>query len=393
MIMEHNRQVRVLWLVWGYPHKNDPYNGTFLKVQAEALNRLGVHIDICAPTPWVPPLFEYMKPKWLRYKRLPRHEFVNGIDIYRPRYITTPKQLLWGWPHIEIFRAASQYGYLKSEIIHAHFAIPLGAAALFLANKWNVRTILTLHGGDVNILPHSNSRNKQLFHRVIVNTDMVIAVSNPLSKETEVLTGVRPTVLPIGVNLDAYNRLPPKNVARNQLGLPLESFIITYIGSISKAKGITELVDALKALNNENVRCLLVGEGDLFNEIDSLPCAIAVGAKPHNTIPLYLAASDLFVLPSHSEGMPTVLIEAGAASVPIIATRVGGIPELLDEDRGILIEPYSSKELLSAIIYAIANNEVLKRRSAILYKYITNNYSVDINANRLLGIYRSVLCE
>src|SRR5687767_14607017 len=106
---------------------------------------------------------------------------------------------------------------------------------------------------------------------------------------------------------------------------------------------------------------------------------------------MIMASGDVLILPSHNEGMPTVLIEAGAAGLPVIASAVGGIPELLADNRGELIPPRSVEAIVSAIVRLRQNSEAASRRAAALKQFVRDYYDVDANAKMLTQLYETLI--
>ena len=150
------------------------------------------------------------------------------------------------------------------------------------------------------------------------------------------------------------------------------------------------LLEALAAGVGPDVIGLFIGEGPMAEDVRRGRNAVLVGAKPNSEIPLWMRAVDLFVLPSDSEGMPTVLVEAGAAGTPVVATRVGGIPELLAEDRGVMMPAGDLAGLRIAIQVALAEEEATSRRAAALRRFVEREYNADLNARRLVGIFERI---
>lgn len=111
-----------------------------------------------------------------------------------------------------------------------------------------------------------------------------------------------------------------------------------------------------------------------------------VGQVPHDDVAKYMKRADFFILPSWSEGMPVALLEAMACGLPVIATNVGGIPEIVNEDTGVLVEPKKPRELARGIMSALSKNWDRK----FIGEY-AKNYTLEKNAEKTLGVYRKVL--
>lgn len=140
-----------------------------------------------------------------------------------------------------------------------------------------------------------------------------------------------------------------------------ESFVVGFIGGLHSYKGLNDLSEAVRNIKSE-CRIILAGEGPererLQEEIGDQ--AVFLGAVPYGQIPALYQQIDSLVLPSHTEGLPRVILEAQASGVPVIATKVGGIPEVIDDGKnGLLIQPRSPSELTTAID-KLANNKELR---------------------------------
>jgi teichuronic acid biosynthesis glycosyltransferase TuaC len=278
------------------------------------------------------------------------------------------------------------------DILHAHFAYPCGLAAVQVARQWGIPCVLTLHGSDVHHYPNANALARARFARALRQMDRVFAVSGALAERAEQLSGCRPDVLPLGIPLSPASPTD-RAAARAQLGLPADGTLLLYVGNLCAAKGLHELQAALATLADEEVTGILVGEGPLRRRIAATPHLRCVGAQPHAQIPLYMAAADLLVLPSYAEGLPTVLVEAGAARLPVIATTVGGIPELLADDRGLLIPPRHASAIVQAVRQLRAEPSAARARAMRLDAYVRAHYDMAANTQRLVECYRALLCE
>ena len=258
------------------------------------------------------------------------------------------------------------------------------------AAKWNVPVVLTLHGSDVNVFPHKNRRVMRLFSAAVQKATFVTAVSEALADRTETLTGRRPAVMPIGIDLSLYRDLPQKAEARRRLGLPDDAGVVLFVGGLWEAKGVLVLCDALRRLGRPDLLGLFVGDGPLRGTISERPGVRSVGSVRHENVAMFLRAADLLVLPSYSEGMPTVIVEAGAAGLPVVASEVGGVGEILGEERGYLVPAGDVERLAAGIADVLKDRTESARRANQLKDYVTRHYDADRNARSTLTTYESL---
>ncbi len=382
--------MNVLTITSCYPVEHSPADGIFVRSQCEALAAAGATVTVFSPRPWVPPGFQWLSDKWRTYRSTPTFYRLNDIPVHRPRYLSPPRSDLWMPVHRQYVRAAA--GAVEPpDIIHAHFAYPGGVAGVQLAARWNVPLVLTLHGDDVHVHPEKYGRLRRALLYGVTNADMVVAVSEALADRTAQLTRRRPTVAPIGINLGVFTPSCTQAEARRTLGLPADRWIVLHLGRLVEEKGIRDLLAALTTMNAFGGLGVFVGQGPLTDAVRAAPGCMVTGVQPNERVPLFLRAADVFVLPSYSEGMPTVLVEAGAAGLPVVATAVGGIPELLGRDRGLLVPPRDARALAAAMLEVQRDPAGAKARAAHLKARVLDVYDVGRNASALMSSYADLI--
>ena len=209
-------------------------------------------------------------------------------------------------------------------------------------------------------------------------------------------------ILPNGVDLHPFIALHNKTnklAIRAQLNLKKDGIYIIFVGRLAKIKGLPYLIRAFKKILNQtkNVFLIIIGSGPLLpyilsdNEIREN--IIIIGKIPHEIIPNYLLAADIFVLPSISEGVPLSLLEAMAAGLPIIASDVGGIPSIIKNDiNGFLVKPADSEELARKMMILIENEKLRDKMRKRNLKDV-RKYSWSIIVKKLFDIYEEVFLE
>lgn len=356
-------------------------------MQARALASKGITPDIIAPTPYTPIWLKAISKRYRTIASRPEHETDGPIHIHRPRYLTSPREYLWGVSHAAQSVVLQRLNYAKPSIVHAHFAYPVGAATSVLVRKWKVPMVLTLHGDDVTIHPQVSPLHRRRFVRTISSADAVIAVSQALADETERLSGRKPIVLSVGVDTERFRTLPDKHRIRKRLNIPSTAFVILYIGNLLHQKGVLDLAKAHYRLKLNESRLVFIGDGPLKPEGEGI---IHLGKQPNHKIPQFLASADVLVLPSHHEGLGQVILEAGAAGVAVVGSETGGIVNLLSDERGWLFSP-KDIDLLTKRIHEVKRNpEETTRRAGRLKQYVSENHELSKNVDKLIELYRSV---
>lgn len=390
--------MRVLWITTQYPSDIAPGAGVFHKTQIDALVKQGVEVTVITPVPKLPRIFELNKKYKLnnqKNEQFPQHEKINGVDVYRPFYTALPGQLKWAQPHRRIAKAIKnlvEQENLQFDLIHSHFAMPSGGAGNILSKTFGKPYMITLHGSDVNVYPHYSSFAMKAFKTAVLNAADLVAVSKKLALKTNELTDREPVFLPIGINLSTFNL--GRDHAVSDINIPKNKIILTYIGRLVKEKGITELTEALKNLD-DRFYCIFIGDGplkgQLENDADLKGKIMLTGQVPNEMVTTYLSKADIFILPSYSEGMPTVIIEALSLKKPVISTNVGGVPELFGKYSDILIEPKSSQQIKDAVLAYIDGSTYSEETIEDLYDKVMKEYDAETNARKLKELYVKTL--
>ena len=315
----------------------------------------------------------------------------GDIRIHRLPCLGYRYQKSLGWLHHRLAWGILDSLPFRPDLVHGHFAYPMGLAALVVAKRLGVPCVVTLHGSDVNLDPARSRGAARRFRLAVTGADLVICVSQALKARTLQLTGRIVDYLPIGIDLHRFPSPLTREQARARLQLPLDKPIILYLGNLFPGKGV---LVALEALGHPSLALALgvfVGSGPLGRTVAAQANCLWRGSVSNPEIAVYLAAADVLVLPSFAEGLPTVLVEAGAGGTPVVATGVGGIPELLGEDRGTLIDPGSADALREAILATLAAPGEARRKAERLHAHVLETFDASGNAERLLERYQGLL--
>ena len=166
-----------------------------------------------------------------------------------------------------------------------------------------------------------------------------------------------------------------------------------YVGALLREKGVREFVDAVLGLGDP-FHGVLVGDGPEAGYGTADARAVGRleyrGRVTNEEVAAYLSAADALVLPSYGEGLPTILVEAGSVEVPVIASAVGGIPALLGDGRGRVLDEVSATAVARALTAFVDDRSGAAAAAARLRPYLLEHYDAERNARRLIDLYRSV---
>lgn len=343
-----------------FPSSAEPWQGRSAYEELRVLAR-HAEVKVFYPNAAYPSWF---KPRSRMYDRLDLSYGTPDVAVNYFNYPALPliSRVSNGWmasrtllPPVQTF---------APHLIFAYFLYPEGFAALKLARELSVPLVVKAIGSDINRIGDPISR----FHTrsVLRNADFLLTVSEdlrkkavamgaPAKKSRTMLNGCDHSIFHIG----------DRHAARAALGIDGDAISIVYVGRIDIRKGLRELVEAVVSvrLQQPDVQLYLVGTGpdrnliqERIKSFDAESYIHLQGACAPGDVPLWMAASDLVTLPSYMEGCPNVVLEALACGRPVVATAVGGIPEILNEECGCLVAPQD----VHTLAHGLAT--VLKRR-------------------------------
>jgi glycosyltransferase involved in cell wall biosynthesis len=251
----------------------------------------------------------------------------------------------------EARREARRFG---PDVVFAHFLFPAGAAGAFAARAAGVPLVVMAHGQDVENL-ESMRWVRRPTRSVLGRSSSLIVNSRWLGERLERrLPGAGPppfAVIDCGVDLDAFAPRPA-GPARTAVGWDGEGPALVCVGSLIERKNVVALADAFAGLGAG--RLAFVGDGPLRAELEGRPGVRVVGRVPHDQVPAWIAAADVLCQPSLIEPFGQAALEAMAMERTVVATSVGGPPEFVTEEAGVLVDPQDRAALVAALERAVA---------------------------------------
>lgn len=289
----------------------------------------------------------------------------------------------------------------KFDVVHTNSskAEILGNIAAKIARVKTV--VFTAHGFVYNEPMSKIKRTFFLFLEKLANlfSDKVICVSE-FDRQTAIKAKIckieKLVTIHNGLDFDEFNRIFfSSHDKRAELGLTVQNFVIGTVANFYTTKGLKYLIVAAEAVVKKfpNTRFIIVGDGELRFEIEKQIKDLNLQDKIILTgfqkdIHSYLKTFDLFVLSSVKEGLPFCLLEASAAGLPIVATKVGGIPEIVESEKsGLLVEPAKPQLLADAIVKIMKNENLICKYGQFGMNNIKNKFDLKNNLKRIREIY------
>jgi glycosyltransferase involved in cell wall biosynthesis len=351
--------MKVLILTNLYPSTREPTRGTF---HHNLFTELGQQCELRIVSPL---------PCWVRLRRpkelfqAPCEDF-TGIEASFPTY--------WSIPRLTFLHGQGMYASLRRhvaklrrsfpfDVILAAWAYPDAVAAARLAQEFGCPLVTKVLGSDINELARDPALRKQI-RWALQSSYRTLAVSGALQERVVELGIPRERVVMHhnGVNGEQFT-LQDQREVRDRLGLTQDRPLVCYVGNFTHEKGVDVLVEAMNdlgKLGRPDVDLVMVGSGSLEAALRAtarqrgLEARIRfAGRRLHSEIPDWISASDVFCLPSRREGCPNVVLEGLASGRPVVATRVGGVPELIHTGNGILVPSEDPMALAAGLKQAL----------------------------------------
>jgi glycosyltransferase involved in cell wall biosynthesis len=292
---------------------------------------------------------------------LPEENYEKGFYIHRlPRTKIRFAGAFIFWA--DIVRVIQKIG---PDIVHAQ-SLGIGVPALLSKNLLKIPYVVWGQGSDV-YLP--DWFTKLTSKTIIKNANSVIALTEDMKRAMQAIYNRDITIVPNGIDLKEYiSELPVQNV-----GGPIKR--ILFVGRLHPVKGTRYLLGAMSIVRRDmpEAKLVLVGDGgerehleNLTDDLKIRECVEFIGRVPHENVQNYMNQSDVFVLPSLSEGFPVTILEAMACGLPVVATRVGGIPDIVEDGiNGYLVDAMDQEMIAEALLKLLKDEE--------LWEEVSNN--------------------
>jgi glycosyltransferase involved in cell wall biosynthesis len=300
---------------------------------------------------------------------------------------------------------------LRPQILHTHTAKAGAVGRLAASLARDARPPIVVHTFHGHVLrgyfgPVRSRLFRLLERRLARSTTALVAVS-PEVRDDLVSLGVAPRekfrVIRLGIELDRRVTAGENGRAelRRMMGIPQERFMVGWVGRMTAVKRMDDVLSAFQRLDAQGVDACLCLVGDGPDRADAERKAHRLGIMRRclflgyqNDVAPFFAAFDVFLLPSGNEGTPVTTIEALAGGRPVVATRVGGVPDVVREgEDGFLVEPGAVDELADRLARLAADPQLRERMGQAGRARVLERYSVQRLLSEMDSLYRGLLAE
>jgi N-acetyl-alpha-D-glucosaminyl L-malate synthase BshA len=293
---------------------------------------------------------------------------IEGIPVF-----TAPTLNIKGFRGF-IFSISATFKLLRMirkyeiDLIHAHYVMPPGLIAVICSMISGTKTAITIHGSDIFVLA-GKPLLRSMIKFILKKSDYVFVVSDSL-KDNVLKLGVEGIENKLSITYNAVDvekfRPDQTSTFKEEMKIDPQKPVVLFVGNLVWQKGVEYLIRAKEFLS-EDAEIIIVGDGPMSEELkaivefENIEGITFTGAR--TDVEKIMPAADVFVLPSLSEGRPTVLLEAMASGKPVVATNVGGIPEIVNDKIGILINPEDPVGLAEAVDKILQDRKLQEKMS------------------------------
>jgi glycosyltransferase involved in cell wall biosynthesis len=396
---------RVLCVTSNFPRWSGDSTTPFVLNLSEDLQECGWKVDVLAP----------------HAEGTASSEVMNGVQVNRFKYlwpISLETICYQGGALINLRKNKSNYLKLpfligaewinmlsmlsscKYDILHSHWILPQGFNGVLTAKIFNVPHIVTVHGGDIFGLQNPLLTNVKKV--ILKNVDAVTVNSSATKKAVDKVAPNLNSIhkIPMGISIceKAINsEVSAIRKKYKQSNAPL----LIFVGRVVDEKGVEELIRAVQIIKkvNSSITALIVGEGQDRRSLEELTQTLGLSNNIHftgwidpNLIHSYLSAGDIFIGPSRTEAQGLTFLEAMAAKIPVIATRIGGITDSVkDEQTGLLVDERSPDQIATAVLRLIDDSKLKDDIASNGYLLASGSFSREYSAQSFSSLFQSLI--
>ncbi len=344
--------MRILIVTSQFPIAGEPNRGRPIYQTVRELARLAT-VRVVSPVASYP---RWAQPRSYLFRPHDPAFAIDGCDVDYVAYPALPvlSRPFNGWLCGRALDAA--VADFAPDVILSYWLYPDAYGAMLAARRACLPLVAGARGSDIRV---RDATSRRLTRSVVGAARRLLVVSEDLGRLAVRDYAAEPSrvrVIPNGCNAAIFHPRD-RHAERDALRIAQAAELLVYVGRLVPEKGLGELLAAMQTLlpARPGLQLVLVGEGpmraELETQIAQLPAGAVrlAGAQPPTEVARWMAAANLVTLPSYSEGHPNVLVEALACGRPVVATPVGGIPEVVDAQSGVLVAPRDATSLAEGL--------------------------------------------
>ncbi len=369
---------RLLFVSSIFPNSYFKSKGTYNLQQVNALKAV-YDVDIIAPVSFLE------KIKF----NVPETEYIKSSIIYHPTFFYIPgifRQFNGFFYYLSVFNCVRRL--LKSgcySLMFSTWLYPDSWAVSRLAQRYGLKHFIKVHGSDVNCLNPSSFSGK-LALKAVAHSSTVFCVSKALRDKLESF-GANPGKLKVlynGIDKTCFRKIERSSASESIEYTHIDRRVLLFVGNIKGSKGVFDLFEAFSKICNQpdciDVDLVYVGGGPdlaaLKSQVQRSPFSSRVLFVPPqlpDKIALWMNVASLLCLPSHMEGVPNVILEALCCGLPVVATAVGGVPEIAEMDDRLVTVPLRDNEALAeSLLRCLHSSASFGPKRAVFDSWETN---------------------
>lgn len=393
--------MHILMITLSFPSPEYPHRVAYI---GEQVKRLLDHVDrvtVLSPTAYIP---RFVRTSWVaRQASLPvRYELVKDrCEVLFPRYLKMPGNACLWWTKAQwrkvVFQTVADLVETKSlSLVHANSGSLSSWSAIQAAKQYGIPSVVTYSGSDVHMVLANRQKGWKLCRDSFRSADLNVMVSRSLERVLRAFAQPegRCEVLLRGVDLKAFSPPNVENVRRPA---------VLFVGRITEAKGAFDLREAWIQIvaRRANAELWVVGpdstNGRFAREIQASGYADSIkilGPLPLHKVADLMRQAQILCLPSHGEGTPNCVMEAMASGLPVVATEVGGIPDIVESGRmGLLVQKGDIHALGEALVSLLHDADRRACMGEAAYEFAREQLDARKSAERLAALYRELVVD
>jgi len=401
--------MRILVISSLFPYKTSRLYGIFTARQWQMAARLGADVTVLFSRVWIPGILQRILSRYKDYDENHTPVEYPGVKVFPVPCVRWTRG--FGgcrWDGLSVYRAARRkvvqlHRERPFDVIYGKSIFPSADAGVRFSRLLSIPVVGEGIGGDVNVVPEYSRAMYRHFVRTVRALDGAVADGKGVAgRLSSIMEREVPTIHGL-VDLDVFTPVADRQALRRQLGIPAEALVLLFVGYLKRTKGLYELIEAFNRLRHEVPRVVLriCGQGMEHSGLEEAIARYGVADRAQLVGPVHpdrmhewMQASDVFVLPSYTEGMPNVVMEAMACGLPVVSTTVGGLPDAVGDSEGaILVEPRAVAPLTEALLNVCVDPSRRDAMSLAARNTAEQRFGLRQNVEKTLAYVHSVLHE